>query len=65
MKSAKVRRCESAKVTARWIPGLLALLCGVLGLFPARASAQTMPGAPLALAHGVEREGAARYRDPP
>jgi lipoprotein-anchoring transpeptidase ErfK/SrfK len=28
-------------------------------------AAQSMPGSPLALAHGVAREGAARYRDPP
>jgi lipoprotein-anchoring transpeptidase ErfK/SrfK len=27
--------------------------------------AQALPGSPLALAHGVTREGAARYRDPP
>ncbi|CAN5838256.1 L,D-transpeptidase [soil metagenome] len=27
--------------------------------------AQGFPGSPLALSHGVEREGAARYRDPP
>lgn len=31
----------------------------------ARAAAQGIPGAPLAIAHGVEREGTARYRDPP
>lgn len=29
------------------------------------AEAQGLPGAPLALAHGVAREGAERYRDPP
>ncbi|MEX2572212.1 MAG: L,D-transpeptidase [Gemmatimonadota bacterium] len=27
--------------------------------------AQALPGAPLAIAHGVARDGAARYRDPP
>jgi lipoprotein-anchoring transpeptidase ErfK/SrfK len=34
-------------------------------LNPTSASGQALPGAPLALAHGIEREGAARYRDPP
>jgi len=29
------------------------------------AAAQGLPGAPLALSHGFEGEGAARYRDPP
>lgn len=29
------------------------------------AQAQGLPGTPLAIAHGAEREGAARYRDPP
>lgn len=29
------------------------------------AVAQGLPGAPLAVAYGVEREGSARYRDPP
>ena len=29
------------------------------------AGAQGLPGSPLAIAHGVEREGTARYRDPP
>jgi len=29
------------------------------------AAAQAVPGSPLALAHGVRHEGAARYRDPP
>ena len=32
---------------------------------PAVASAQGLPGAPLALAHGSSVEGEARYRDPP
>jgi lipoprotein-anchoring transpeptidase ErfK/SrfK len=39
------------------------LATGVLGC-AMEAGAQA-PGSPLALAHGVEREGAARYRDPP
>jgi lipoprotein-anchoring transpeptidase ErfK/SrfK len=61
-----VRKCESAKVRAREkrlgvILGLLLAL--VLGA--GEAGGQMMPGAPLALAHGVERDGAARYRDPP
>ncbi|HEX6924164.1 MAG TPA: L,D-transpeptidase [Longimicrobiaceae bacterium] len=43
----------------------LAALVAALSALPAVASAQGLPGAPLALAHGVEREGAARYRDPP
>lgn len=29
------------------------------------AAGQGVPGAPVMLAHGVERDGAARYRDPP
>lgn len=32
---------------------------------PSWASAQSVPGSPLAIAHGAAREGAARYRDPP
>ena len=43
---------------------MLGLLCALV-LVAAQAGAQTLPGAPLALAHGVERDGAARYRDPP
>jgi len=43
----------------------LAALVAALSALPAVASAQGLPGAPLGLAHGVEREGAARYRDPP
>jgi lipoprotein-anchoring transpeptidase ErfK/SrfK len=31
----------------------------------APAAAQGLPGAPLALSYGVERDGVARYRDPP
>jgi L,D-transpeptidase ErfK/SrfK len=41
---------------------LLALALLAAGAAQARAQ---MPMAPLALAHGVEREGDARYRDPP
>jgi lipoprotein-anchoring transpeptidase ErfK/SrfK len=37
---------------------LLALCAGSL-------SAQGIPGSPLAIAHGLPREGSARYRDPP
>jgi lipoprotein-anchoring transpeptidase ErfK/SrfK len=41
------------------------LMVVVMLLVAGEAGAQAVPGAPLALAHGVEREGAARYRDPP
>ena len=41
------------------------LLLALLLLPAARAAAQGIPGAPLAIAHNVEREGSARYRDPP
>lgn len=37
----------------------------LLGLSAVDLSAQALPGSPLALAHGISREGAARYRDPP
>jgi hypothetical protein len=45
---------------------ILLSLIGVAALLqaPTPAAAQ-LPGSPLALAHGVAREGAARYRDPP
>ena len=56
--SAWVRECGSGLGVALGL--VLALVLGV-----ADAGAQTLPGSPLALAHGVEREGAARYRDPP
>mgnify|MGYP002780404532 CR=1 FL=1 len=46
----------------RW-PGL-ALLLALAGT-AGQAGAQALPGAPLAAVHGVEREGSARYRDPP
>lgn len=42
------------------------LLIAAALLVPGVAGAQGgLPGSPLALSHGVEREGAARYRDPP
>lgn len=45
---------------------ILRLLLAVAALLvPASAAAQSIPGSPLALAHGAEREGTARYRDPP
>ena len=41
-------------------------LVGAATVVPRMAAAQGgLPGAPLALSHGAEREGAARYRDPP
>ena len=43
----------------------LALLLALFLLPAASAAAQGIPGSPLAIAHGVEREGSARYRDPP
>jgi L,D-transpeptidase YbiS len=44
-------------------PAVLVLLTFLL---PASAAAQAgLPGAPLALAHGVAREGSAQYRDAP
>lgn len=45
---------------------ITALGAAIVLLSGARAaSAQGLPVAPLALAHGTEREGTARYRDPP
>jgi lipoprotein-anchoring transpeptidase ErfK/SrfK len=41
------------------------LVAALLGVGVADALAQALPGSPLALAHGVARDGAARYRDPP
>ncbi len=41
------------------------LLLGILVADAGTAAAQALPGSPLALAHGYDREGAARYRDPP
>jgi L,D-transpeptidase ErfK/SrfK len=46
-------------------PTLLALTLVLAGLLPSGAAAQAFPGSPLALAHGHQREGSARYRDPP
>lgn len=43
----------------------LVVHCVVLLASGGTAAAQGLPGAPLALAHGVERSGEARYRDPP
>ncbi|HEX2204272.1 MAG TPA: L,D-transpeptidase [Longimicrobium sp.] len=43
---------------------LVAFLLAFFGLV-SKAGAQGLPVAPLAVAHGVEREGSARYRDPP
>jgi lipoprotein-anchoring transpeptidase ErfK/SrfK len=47
----------------RYALGLLVLL-GALAA-PESVRGQGFPGSPLAIAHGVEREGASRYRDPP
>jgi lipoprotein-anchoring transpeptidase ErfK/SrfK len=44
---------------------VFAALALLLAAGAAPAAAQWLPGAPLAVAHGQEREGAARYRDPP
>lgn len=55
--STEVRKYGSAKV-------LVAVLMGLFGVM-SRAEAQGLPGGPLAVAHGVERDGSARYRDPP
>jgi L,D-transpeptidase ErfK/SrfK len=43
---------------------ILAVLAAAFVL-PAPAEAQGVPGSPLALSHGIERQGNARYRDPP
>lgn len=59
--SAEVRECVSAVVgRARVLLALVLVLAGV-----GEATGQGFPLAPLAVAHGVEREGSARYRDPP
>jgi len=60
--SAEVRKRVSAKV--RDLPTVLGVLL-VLCLGAGEAAAQGLPLSPLAIAHGVEREGTARYRDPP
>ena len=59
---AKVRERESAKM--RWAAMFVGLLLAFFGLVDS-ARAQVLPADPLALAHGVEREGSERYRDPP
>ena len=41
------------------------LVLTLLPLAARTAAAQGVPGSPLAIAHGAEREGTARYRDPP
>ena len=58
-----MRKYESARVRKFGIAALVAsaLVVGSAG----RAAGQGLPVSPLALAHGVEREGAERYRDPP
>jgi len=42
-----------------------ALCALLLAASAAPVAAQWLPGAPLSVAHGQEREGTARYRDPP
>ena len=44
---------------------ICALLIVLFALPPAAAQAQLLPGSPLSAAHGVARDGSARYRDPP
>jgi lipoprotein-anchoring transpeptidase ErfK/SrfK len=58
--SGTVRRHGTTRLAA---VSALALLTGLAGA--GKAGAQGLPLAPLALEHGVEREGVARYRDPP
>lgn len=59
--SAGVREYTSAKVR---IASVAMLLAAAFFASADRAAAQ-LPGAPLALEHGVQAEGTARYRDPP
>jgi lipoprotein-anchoring transpeptidase ErfK/SrfK len=47
------------------IASVVAVVVAAFHLAPSPLHGQGLPGAPLALAHGVEREGTARYRDPP
>lgn len=61
--SAKVKRYEGTKV--RRYVGMMMGILAALVFIAADSGAQSLPGAPLALSHGVERDGAARYRDPP
>ena len=46
-------------------PAILVALLILAMAGTASLSAQALPSSPLALAHGISREGAARYRDPP
>ena len=46
-------------------PAIWILLAIAALIAPDLAAAQALPGSPLALSHGAEREGRARYRDPP
>ncbi len=50
------------RMRAVTLPGIFAVLLLALAL---PAAAQSLPGAPLTVAYGIEREGTARYRDPP
>lgn len=61
--SAKVMKHESTR--ARKYGGMILGVLMALAFGRVDAGAQSLPGAPLAVAHGVERDGAARYRDPP
>jgi lipoprotein-anchoring transpeptidase ErfK/SrfK len=76
MTSAKVREAESAKVgetmrvrgcAGAWVRGCGIAFAVMLAFVASaeRAGAQALPVSPLALAHGVDRDGAERYRDPP
>lgn len=53
-----------ARYGVRWMPVVLGVLLA-LATGAGEAAAQGLPLSPLAIAHGVEREGTARYRDPP
>ena len=55
--STEVRKYGGARI-------LVAFLMAFFGVV-SRVEAQGLPGAPRAVAHGVERDGSARYRDPP
>ena len=59
--SAKVRKCESAKV--RFASAAMMVLVAVFA--SAGTARAQLPGAPLAVEHGVGGGGGARYRDPP
>jgi lipoprotein-anchoring transpeptidase ErfK/SrfK len=51
--------------TTRSTVVILALLVAAAALAAPAAAQSSLPSSPLAIAHGVERQGAARYRDPP